>query len=81
MSASTKLIPKYIDTSAGRAEARVVPYGVSVWALVGYLKAAQGDKDRVARDYEVPREAVEAAEAYYRRNKALIDARLAMNEE
>jgi len=33
----------------------------------------------LARDYALPREAVEAALAYYRRNKEYIDARLLLN--
>ena len=50
-----------------------------MWALVGHLRAVCDDVDRVAADYELPREAVEAALAYYRRNKDLIDARLLLN--
>jgi uncharacterized protein (DUF433 family) len=77
-----ELIEKYIEPNPHRpgiAEARVVGYGVSVWALVGYLEAVHGDVARVANDYRLPREAVEAALAYYRRHKNLIDARLEAN--
>ena len=35
--------------------------------------------EQVARDYDVSREAVEAAIAYYRQHKPLIDARLLAN--
>ena len=52
---------------------------VPVWAIIGYLEAVQGDIAQVAADYEAPREAVEAALAYYRRHTLLIDARIAAN--
>ncbi|MBI3971845.1 MAG: hypothetical protein HY332_11200 [Chloroflexi bacterium] len=78
-----ELITQYVDPDPhgrGPAEARLRDYGTSVWALVAYyLDAVDHDLDRVARDYDVPREAVEAALAYYRRNQALIDARLLLN--
>jgi uncharacterized protein (DUF433 family) len=60
-------------------EARIVGYGVPVWALVGHAQATGGDSEEVARDYDLPREAVEAAMAYYRRHKAAIDTRIAAN--
>ncbi len=79
-----QLIERYIDLDtdrypSGRADARLREYGVPVWALVGYLRVVDNDVDRVAEDYELPREAVEAALAYYRRNQAYIDARLLLN--
>ena len=46
---------------------------------MGYLEAVENDVARVADDYEVPREAVEAALAYYRRHREVIDARIAAN--
>ena len=79
-----QLIERYIDLDTdrypgGRADARPREYGVPVWALVGYLRVVDNDVDRVAEDYELPREAVEAALAYYRRNQPYIDARLLLN--
>ena len=77
------LIARYIDSNPhgrGPAEARLIGYGTSVWALVAYLQACNGDAAEVAHDYKLPLEAVEAAIAYYRRYKALIDARLLLNE-
>ena len=77
------LIAQYIDADpwgAGRDEARVRQYGTPVWALVAYLDVAKGDLGRVAEDYGLPREAVEAAIGYYHQNKAAIDARLLLNE-
>ena len=78
------LIEKYIDLDTdrypgGRADARLREYGVPVWALIGQLQAIGNDPDQLATDYELPREAVEAALAYYRRNKQYIDARIALN--
>lgn len=75
----TKLIEQYIEPNPNRpglGEARVARFGVSVWALVAYLEAVNGDISRVAEDYALPREAVEAALAYYRRHRNLIDARI-----
>lgn len=75
-----ELIERYIEERPGEARssgARLRDYGISVWALIAYHKAAGGDAERVAIDYELPREAVEAALAYYRYHKASIDARIA----
>lgn len=71
-------IEKYIESNPSGpspADARVAGYGVPVWALISYLEAVHGDLERVAADYELPREAVEAAQAYYHRHKEVIDAR------
>jgi uncharacterized protein (DUF433 family) len=77
-----ELIEKYIVSDPHRpgiSEARVAVYLVPVWALIGYLEAAQGDVAQVAHDYRLPIEYVEAALAYYRRYKDFIDDRLAAN--
>jgi uncharacterized protein (DUF433 family) len=77
-----KFIERYIETNPhhpGAADVRLREYCVPVWALVGYWKAAEGDVGRVAADYRLPREAVEAAIAYYERNRTIIDARIAGN--
>lgn len=77
------LIERYIDPNwdryGGRADARL-NVGVPVWSLVGYLRVFNGDVDQVAAAFEIPREAVEAALAYYRRNKNYIDARFLLNQ-
>jgi uncharacterized protein (DUF433 family) len=76
------LIAQYVEPNPhrpGSAEARLRGYGVSVWALVGYLEAVHGDVARVAADYDLPCEAVDAALAYYRRHRDAIDARRALN--
>ncbi len=79
-----QLIEQYIDREwdrypGGRADVRLKGYGVPVWVLIGQLHAIGGDLDQLAADYELPREAVEAALAFYRRNKQYIDARLLLN--
>lgn len=78
----TELIAKWIvlDRRSARGdEARVVEYGVPVWALIGHLPAAQDDVVQVALDYALPVEAVRAAIAYYTCHREAIDARLALN--
>ncbi len=77
-----RLIARYIEPNPnkpGLDEAWLADSAVSVWALIGYLRAVGGDIEQVANDYEVPREAVEAAIAYYRKHKELIDNRIAAN--
>jgi uncharacterized protein (DUF433 family) len=79
------LIECYIvpdPNKSSKAEARVKDRWVSVWALIGYLQGgANGDPGVVADDYDISREAMEAALAYYRRHKCLIDARLEANSD
>jgi uncharacterized protein (DUF433 family) len=73
-------IAHYIELNPqkpGLQNARLKEYGVPIWALIGYLQqAVEGDIDRVAADYKLPREAVEAALAFYHRFPEYIDARL-----
>ncbi|HLH26588.1 MAG TPA: DUF433 domain-containing protein [Chloroflexota bacterium] len=76
------LIERYIEPNPhkpGEAEARLRDHGVSVWALVEYWYGVDFDKATVARDYELPAEAVDAALAYYKAHKGIIDARIAVN--
>jgi uncharacterized protein (DUF433 family) len=70
------LVRKYIEPAASPADAWISGYGVDVWALIAYLRVVQGDIDQVAKAYDLPREAVEAALAYYRQHEKMIDARL-----
>lgn len=78
------LIDRYIELDPDRpspGEARLREEGVHVWALVGhYLIAVDQDLGAVARDYDLPEEAVAAALAYYQKHKHEIDARLAQNK-
>ncbi len=79
-----ELIERHVDMDAarygGRAEARLRESGVSIWAIVTYLDIYDGDADQVARDFELSREEMAAALAYYRRNKKYVDARIILNE-
>ncbi len=78
-----KLIAEYIEPNpykSGRDQVRIVGAGVSVWAFIANLHAINDDLTQGAKDYELPREAAEAAVHYYRRYKDLIDARIAVNE-
>jgi uncharacterized protein (DUF433 family) len=80
-----ELIERYIDPDfdgypSGPADARLRESGVSVWILVTYLRLFDNDIDEVARQYDIPREAVQGALAFYRSHKPYIDARILLNE-
>ena len=80
--ADDRLIDAFVVSNPslpGVEEARIVGYGVPVWALVAHSTAIGGNADEVASHYALPREAVDAALAYYRRHKAALDARIAAN--
>jgi uncharacterized protein (DUF433 family) len=77
-----ELIARQIDPDTrgrGPAEARLLEYGTSVWALMAYLDAVKGDQAAVAADYEIPLGAVGAAIAFYGRHRREIDAKLMAN--
>jgi uncharacterized protein (DUF433 family) len=76
------LIAQYIEQHPQHPaveEARLLLFNIPVWAIIGYLQTPGADVDRVATDYDVPREAIEAAKVYYRRHRDAIDARIAAN--
>jgi uncharacterized protein (DUF433 family) len=80
--ADDRLIDMFVQANPSRPgaeEARIIRYGVPVWALIAHAQATGGDPDQVARDYGLPRQAVDAAFAYYQRHKAALDARIAAN--
>jgi len=80
--AQAGLLGVYIEqdpAGLGVGGARTKAEGVSVWALIGYLEALDGDLDRVARDYELPPDAVRAALLYFHRNPTVIAARIEEN--
>lgn len=64
----------------GASGARLVGFAVPVWALVGYLKAGDWSVDDAATAFEVPRDAVLAAIAYYELHPAVIEAKLEAND-
>jgi len=60
-------------------EAWVLPRCVSVWVIVAQFALEKDNVAEVSGAYELPREAVEAAVAYYQQHQAEIDARIAAN--
>jgi uncharacterized protein (DUF433 family) len=76
------LVDQYIvrnPNGQGPDEAATI-WGVSVWALIGHMREPENTIARTAADYDLPEVAVRAALAYYRENRALIDARLLVND-
>jgi uncharacterized protein (DUF433 family) len=68
-----------VDPAGGCADARVIGHAVPIWALVGYWMANGRDIDRVARDYDLPTAAVQAALAFYAHHTEVIDNRMRSN--
>jgi len=79
-----RLIEQYVDLNydryGGRADARLKDSGVSVWAIVAYLNVYDGDLGKVADHFELSKKELDAALAYYQRNRTYIDARILLNE-
>lgn len=77
-----ELIAKYIVRNPdGRGPDRAeTVYGISVWTIIGYLRAAGATGADVAAEYDLPEVAIRAALAYYRQNQALIDARILIDD-
>jgi uncharacterized protein (DUF433 family) len=77
------LIAKYVEPNPhrpGADEARIRGYGISVWAIIGYLDSGDDEElAAIARGFRIPVEVVRAAIAHYRRHKKVIDNRLAAN--
>lgn len=73
----------------GAARSRLLAEQIPVWAIIGHIGAVAGTTDpgairdeviaRVAADYDVPSEAVDAALLYYQEHRGAIDALLAAN--
>jgi uncharacterized protein (DUF433 family) len=73
----------------GAARARLLAEQIPVWAIVGYINALANTTNladisyevisRVAADYDVQPEAVEAALLYYQDHRGAIDALLEAN--
>ncbi len=57
----------------------MLPRCVSVWVIVAQFALEKDNVAEVSGAYELPREAVEAAVAYYQQHQAEIDARIAAN--
>lgn len=76
---ATDLIIHYVQQNPhkrGAEDAVVRGVGVSVWILIEAYRASDGDTERVAQAWNLPREAVDAALAYYAEHTAAIDARI-----
>jgi len=54
---------------------------IPVWALAGYYQVVSVNLDRLAADYDIPREAAGVAIAFYEQHRAEIDDRIAQNDE
>jgi len=79
---SDDLINRYISLHPHRtsiANAWLPGYGYSVWILADALNDTGADVARVAREYEIPEEAVEAVALFYERYRKTIDARILAN--
>jgi uncharacterized protein (DUF433 family) len=68
------------DLFGGRADARLKKSGVSVWAIVTYIRVYHGDLDKVKWHFELSQEELDGALAYDRQNKEYVDARLRVNQ-
>lgn len=85
-SAEDVLIERYLEPhsdprKAGYSWYRLKERGVPVWAIIGALMPNGANADAVAEDYGVSREAVEAAQSFYRQHREVIDARILLNTE
>jgi hypothetical protein len=77
-----ELIARYIAPHphrVGAANVWLPQYGYSVWILADALNDVGGDRDRIAREYGLPEEAVEAVVHYYERHREAIDAKILAN--
>ena len=76
------LIDQYVDPrpfGGERHTAKLKEYGVSIWILANRLNTGTSIPD-LAREYRLPEEAVEAAKAFYEKNRATLDAWILINE-
>ena len=69
------------DEMGTRDRARLADHGIHVWALIAYLRGADGNIERIAADYRLPVTAVKAALRFYQRDPRFIDARLLLNSD
>jgi uncharacterized protein (DUF433 family) len=77
-----ELLARYIEILPNRpdpGDARLSGYGYPVWIVIDALAAVGYDLEQVAREYELPEDAVRAALLFYRRHQAAVDARAREN--
>ncbi|HEV2109520.1 MAG TPA: hypothetical protein VGR16_14770 [Thermomicrobiales bacterium] len=65
----------------GRHHARLVGSGTHVWVIIATLHRLDGNVEAVARAFDNPVEAVQAAIRYYQRHQQLIDAQILLQNE
>ena len=78
------LIKKHINPDPhgfGRAEARTLEHGVSVWVIVGELQGSEGDICYAADSHRISVDSVRGALAFYWRNRMLMRARMAIHHD
>jgi uncharacterized protein (DUF433 family) len=80
-----QLIEKHIDLNYDRypyrrADAWLRKSGVSIWVIIRNLDMYQGERDQVARDFDLSQEEIDGALAYYQRHKKFVDARITLDE-
>jgi hypothetical protein len=67
-----RLIAKHIDTSWERADARLKRVSVSVWSSIGYLRAFDGNSERVREAFALsPEEMTRPSPTISRTNRSL----------
>jgi uncharacterized protein (DUF433 family) len=73
------IIPDPLKGNDAIGDYRLRESYIHVWALVGHYRAVKRNKIRVAEDYEIPLEEVDAALAFYKQNRREINKRLRQN--
>jgi uncharacterized protein (DUF433 family) len=79
-----ELIEKYISADLPdnvASQARLCGSDLPVWELIRSLYHSRGNITQVANTHRVSSDAVEAALAYYLRNRRVIDARVTLHDE
>lgn len=64
----------------GPHQARIKDHGTPLWILAARLPVHSFDGRALAAEHELPWEAFQAAMAFYDRHKAVIDARVLLNQ-
>jgi uncharacterized protein (DUF433 family) len=73
---SAKVTYKYLEARPHRWRRQLWIRGrhITVWQLIGAMRAGGYTKEQAAENYDLPVEAVEEAMAYYNENRGLIEA-------
>lgn len=76
------LIARYIAPRPhddGRANAYLPEFGYRVATLIGYLQSVDNDARETTSFYQIPEDAMCTVIAFYRQNRAVIDARILLD--